>query len=38
MVTPFYFAHLYHLISYNSGQGVKNLNRVFRTSQITLNT
>jgi hypothetical protein len=38
MVTPLHFAHLYHFISCNSSQSVKNLGRILRVSQITLNT
>jgi hypothetical protein len=38
MVTPLYFAHLFHLIYCNSSQCVKNLDRILRVSQITLNT
>jgi hypothetical protein len=38
MMTPLYFAHLHNLISCNSSQSVKNLNRIFRISQISLNT
>jgi hypothetical protein len=38
VVTPLHFAHLYNLISRDSSQCIKNLYRVFRISQITLNT
>jgi hypothetical protein len=38
MVTPLHFAHLCHFISYNSSQDIKNLDRILRVSQITLNT
>jgi hypothetical protein len=38
MMTPLDFAHLYHLISCDSSQSIKNLGRVFRISQITLVT
>jgi hypothetical protein len=38
VVTPLHFAHLYHLISCNSSQCIKNLDRVLHVSQITLNT
>jgi hypothetical protein len=38
MVTPLHFAHLYHIISCNVSQRVKNLDRILRVSQITLNT
>jgi hypothetical protein len=38
VVTPLYFAHLYHLISCNSSQSVQNLDRVLNISQVILNT
>jgi hypothetical protein len=38
VVTPLYFAHLYHLISCNSSQCIQNLDQVLRVSQIALNT
>jgi hypothetical protein len=37
MMTPFHFAHLYNLISYNSSQCIKNIDGILRVSQITLN-
>jgi hypothetical protein len=37
VVTSLHFAHLYHLISCNPSQSVKNLGRIFRISQISLN-
>jgi hypothetical protein len=38
MVIPLHFAHLYHLVSCNSSQSMKNLDRILRISQIILNT
>jgi hypothetical protein len=38
VLTPLHFAHLYHLISCNSSQSVKNLDRVLTISQVILNT
>jgi hypothetical protein len=38
VVTPLYFAHLYHLISCNSSQSVQNLDGILSISQVILNT
>jgi hypothetical protein len=38
VVTPLYFAHLYHLISCNSSQSVQNLDGILSICQAILNT
>jgi hypothetical protein len=38
VVTPLHFTHLYHLISCNPSQCIKNLAGVLSISQILLNT
>jgi hypothetical protein len=38
VVTPLYFAHLYHLAPCDTSQCIKNLDGILSISQIILNT